>query len=150
MVAPTNLEFFETLTLALFQQLYQSFPVPIDIDPMKLAYSFLPENVEGEDGLRLFGAAEHTVAFLKREGFIEHGDMHLDDGTYVDVSLTSKGLLVMDSMPAPLSGSSTVAGEIRDLLGEVAKDGVKDGVREGAKRIITYILTSASSIMSAS
>jgi len=134
------MDLFNAFTLALFKELYDSFPSPIDVDATEIAWKLLPE-LSQEDGLRLFRAADHAVNWLVAEGFIRVGSTSMDAASeFSDVSLSSRGLAVLGSVPDAIEKKESVATQIEDLLAEAGKDVAKEEVRTGIRTLMLYII----------
>lgn len=147
MATPSNMDLFNAFTLALFKDLYESFPSPVDINATGLAMKLLPEELPNEDGMRLFRAADDAVLWLQEEGFIRIGSQSMDRGEFFQVRLTSRGLGVLDSVPSSIAGddseSKTVVGKIGDVLSEAGKDVAKDETRSAIKALMGIIWKAA-------
>lgn len=140
MAAPTNMDFFNTFTLAMFKVLLENFPSPADINATKIALDLLPEKLSDEDGLRLFTAADNSVLWLQKEGFITVGYTSLDSGSeFSDVLLTSRGLALLNSVPEVLGSKETVGTQIGDLLADAGKDMAKEEVKTGIRALMLYV-----------
>lgn len=143
MALPSNREFFDAFTLALFSRLYESFPSPTDIDARTIAYDLLPEDV-GESGRHHAKVAEDAMQWLARENFITI-DYESQDlgGEFVGVVLTSRGLALLNSIPDASNSEETVAAQIGELVEEASKDLAKEEVRRGIKSLMLYVVKAA-------
>lgn len=141
MAAPTNMELFDAFTLALFKQLYESFPTPIDIDASKIAFDLIPEDVGKEDGMRLFKVADDSVLWLQKEGLIEAGYTSMDSASeFSDVLLTSRGLAVLQSVPDDAQPGQSLASQIGDVFEEAGKDLAKDELKKVYRGLMAAVM----------
>jgi hypothetical protein len=115
-----NIDFFNRLTLTVFENLYSSFPTPVDVDVKKLAMDVIPQDAELDETWNSLQAAEDAIDFLAQEGFLTHKGTYLEGGTYMQARLTLKGLAILGS-PASLDEKRTLIDGIRSALSGGAK-----------------------------
>lgn len=125
-----NIAFFNRLTLALFEQLYRSFPTPTDLDVKTLAMAVVPEGVEFEEAWNSLQAAEDAIEFLAEEGFLTHKGSYLEGGTFLQARLTLRGLAILGSTPDSLEGRQPLIERIRKALAGGAKEAGSETVKQ--------------------
>lgn len=121
----TNLEKFNKCAAEVFSKLYEDFPVGTDINIDEFSEF---NNLDRE----IFNS---TLKFLIVEGFIRCE--HEVFGSYLSVVLTSKGFIVLNSMPEAISNKKETLG---DRLKEVLKTGKEEGVKSIIREIIKLFL----------
>lgn len=134
-----NIEYFNRLTLAVFKRLYESFPTPIELDIQKLSEEAVPLEGSEADGFDQFVAAPFTVEFLRREGFLTFDTLMVTETVFVQTCLTMRGLAVLNSTPAVLSGKEPLIVQIKGALAKGAKEASADAV----KQLMQHILSAA-------
>lgn len=125
-----NIAFFNRLTLALFEQLYGSFPTPTDLDVKALALIVIPEEAEEVEVWNSLQAAEDAIEFLAQEGFLTHKGSYLEGGTFLQARLTLKGLAILGSTPDSLEGRQPLIDRIRKALAGGAKEAASETVKQ--------------------
>jgi hypothetical protein len=102
---PPNVQEFNVITGLIFNQLYKSFPVIVDlIDRSAIAEAF---GVQGNDwaahklpsGRSFSEVLAYTTAWLAREGYIMAAGSHPSER----VTLATKGLIAMNAVPSGLN-----------------------------------------------
>ncbi len=139
MAKPDNIVFFNAFTLALFDRLYESFPVPLDVDVRAIAMSALPADAEYEQAWDALSAAQEAVVFLAEEGFLTHKGSYLEGGTFLQVRLSLKGLAILGSTPGSLEAKQTLISRARGALAA----GAKEVGSEAAKQVVQQIFAAA-------
>lgn len=141
-MAHANIDLFNRFALAVFAKLYESFPVPADLDFESLMMSVIPEDWGAKETFDALTTAREAVNFLESEGFLTVGFKPVAGGGVGRVRLTMKGLAILDSVPASLGKGESLISSI----GGVAKTGLKkaasDQVAELAKQAFTLALAS--------
>lgn len=110
-----NIKDFNKFTAMLFERLYNSFPnrVMISIEDM--------DDSADKETIRTYAS---TVEFLALEGFIRYRTATMDN-VYMDVTLTAKGLTILNKIPSTSKEKKTFI----EMIKEIAKDGSKAELR---------------------
>ena len=109
--------------MQLFADLYEAFPVPIDIEPNALASSIRSPGQEFDEAWSMLEIAGETVTFLRDEGFLTYRDRVLS-GEFGGVRLTMKGLAIL-GIPVSLKPGEPSEPMIRKIKRIAAKGGEK-------------------------
>ena len=118
-----NIEAFNALCVQLFADLYDAFPVPIDIEPNALAMAVQPDQEDYGGTWSVMEIAGETVNFLRDEGFLRYRDRVLS-GEFGGVRLTMKGLAVL-GIPVSLKPNEPREPMIQKMKRVAAKGGEK-------------------------
>jgi hypothetical protein len=139
---PDNITEFNTIAGSIFAQLYQAFPVRIDISKFAVERVM---NVDASENLpsgrSLTEVLASTIDWLIMEGYINAVDDLIPASR---VTLTKKGLSAMNAVPSgleqplgtalaqaakeqPQSGGTRIAELIGSLLGSFTKSVIGDG-----------------------
>jgi hypothetical protein len=138
---PDNITEFNTIAGSIFAQLYQAFPVRIDISKFAVERVM---NVDASEklpsGRSLTEVLASTIDWLIMEGYINAVDDLIPASR---VTLTKKGLSAMNAVPSgleqplgtalaqaakqPQSGGTRIAELIGSLLGSFTKSVIGDG-----------------------
>ena len=138
----SNIETFNCICLHLFSKLYDSFPVPIAIDPNSMGLSAIPENLDYEGAWGVMTIAVETLDFLCQEGFLTTGDSVLPR-EISDVRLTMKGLAIL-GIPISLNpdeDKKPVIDRIKNVMGK----GAEQFSSKTVKAVVSEIFKLASS-----
>lgn len=128
-----NIEQFDVLTGRVLAELYQHFPVDVDLNAW--SYRDLFTGVPIEDGWLSKEDSvffQSTVLWLGSAGYIEHGDPTSNGDVYRCV-LTAKGLEVLKAFPASLQTGPTLG----DKLVDASKGGAKEVLRGVANEALS-------------
>jgi hypothetical protein len=109
-----NIEKFEFGMTAVLDELYDSFPIPKEVNVRGLDSEFKNDgSVEDQLLLNIYG---HTVHFLKSEGYIKTNDKEVDNSIiFRKCVLTSKGLTALHKVPSTLRGEKSLIEQIHDV-----------------------------------
>lgn len=150
-----NIEIFNLICLQLFSELYESFPVPIAVDPNALALAAIPKDSSYDGTWSAMEISSEAVSFLQQEGFLTVGGRVLT-GECHDVRLTMKGLAVLGSVPVSLRPNEPrepIIAKIGRLIGKgtekVATEAVQAVVSEVFKLALSSGAVVAGGIMNA-
>jgi hypothetical protein len=127
---PQNIRAFNWLTLKIFNDLYEAFPEPSDIEGLHFVISTLFDvgNKSKEaDYLTHFTA---TMRWLKDEGFIKYQSD--DSGNFRKVLLTLRGLTVLGYTPTSLSltdRKEPIIAKIKRVLAKGSEGAASDAVK---------------------
>lgn len=119
----SGMDEFNRLTVNILNDLYETFPhyALIQTD----AYY---ENVDEEAA----SCMEGTMAFLRKENFIDIDGEGVDGRIYLAVQLTSKGLAVLDKPLESLENSPTLIERFKSAI----NGGGKLALKEAAKSLV--------------
>lgn len=144
MSVPSNIDRFNKATLLVFDTLYLSFPVPVELSASKIAMDTLPPDATFEESFTSTGPVYHTLEFLRKEGFIEYGGSTLDGTTFFQAQLTIKSLALLSQTPSILEPQVSVSEKIRSVV----KSGLKEVSSEAAKKAVEMLFSYAPSLLS--
>ena len=144
MSVPPNIDRFNKATLLVFDTLYLAFPVPIELNASKIAMDTLPPDAPFDESIQAIEPVFHTIAFLKKEGFIDYDQHTLDGTTFIEARLTSKSLTLLGQTPTALEPQHSVSDTIRTLL----KGGIKNVGAEAAKKAVELLFAHGSTALS--
>ena len=111
----TNRDDFYQCTALVFEKLYQEFPKGIDIIIDELGESLDEETIDNYFA---------SIRFLQREGFIHYQE--LDFTVFIGVSLTVKGLKILDTITA----EKTIAQHISTALSNKNPNAIQAAIQE--------------------
>lgn len=132
----TNIEFFNRMTLAVFERLYGSFPTPLDLDVKAIAMTVIPQDAGFDDTFDALQTADDAVDFLAEEGFLTHKGTYSEGGTFLQARLTLKGLAILGS-PAALK-----AGDEQSLIEHIRK-ALSGGAKEAGAEVVKQLTQKA-------
>lgn len=144
MAVPANIDRFNKVTLVVLDTLYQSFPVPIELNTAKIAMETLPENADYDESFQASEPVFWTIEFLKKEGFIEYSDSTCDGTTFVQARLTTKSLAMLGQSPSALEPQISISDKVRGVV----KGGIKEASAEAIKKVVESIFNNAPSLVS--
>lgn len=146
MSVPPNIDLFNRFSLAVFRELYLSFPVEVDLNVNDLVLSVTPTDGSYEETFDALSMGGNALDFLASEGFLTHKGSLLDCSQYHQVRLTMKGLAVLGSTPASLEKSESLISKILAVSGKGLKDAASEQVQSLAGQAFALALTAAPSI----
>lgn len=117
-----NMNAFNEATARILAKLYEGFPRRVSLKVGDLVGS-PDQNKEQTYG--------DTIIFLEREGFLRY-ETRVGNEHYNDVSLTAKGLAILNSVPASLQEKEPLGCRLTSVL----KDGSKELIRTIVEQII--------------
>ena len=128
-----NIEIFDRCTALIFAKVYESFPVPFELEPKRLAMEIQHQSTNPDDvfrkGWHLTTVMEHTIQWLGKAGYLNLGGM-TSGPIYNDVTLTPKGLETMKAVPSSLAAGEDLAPN--EHTPKPAGERIVAAVREGA------------------
>lgn len=118
MDTPENILKFNSIVAKVFELLYDDFPDPVDLGP---DHFDLTAKVEGEVVWRdeAYQTVLATVRWLHDEEYIRLAGY--SNGVCLAVTLTQKGLTVLNAIPDSLSPTETMGGKIKVALASGSK-----------------------------
>ena len=129
-VEPQSLRAFNWLTLKIFNDLYEAFPEPIDIEGLRFVISTLFDVGTKSDEANYLKHFTATMRWLKDEGFIRYQSD--DSGNFRKVLLTLRGLTVLGYTPTSLSltdRKEPIIAKIKRVLAKGAEGAASDAVK---------------------
>jgi hypothetical protein len=99
---PANISEFNTITGLVFSQLYGQFPVSVDLDQGAIASAMgavSPSTQVLQSGRQFTEVFAHSLNWLSNEGYVRSAGPL----AYEKVTLTTKGLAVLNAVPQGLS-----------------------------------------------
>jgi hypothetical protein len=140
-----NIEIFNLICLQLFSDLYETFPVPIAVDPDSLALSAIPKESSFDGTWSAREISSEAVNFLQQERFLTFGG-RVPTGEYHDVRLTMKGLAVLGSVPVSLKQNEPrepIIAKIGKLMGKGAQNVATETVQAVVSEVFRFALSSS-------
>jgi len=133
----TNIDVFDLCVADIFVRLYESFPVPIDLDFSEAPDSIFEEYESSDGAFDKLVIYEKTILWLSSAGYISFESTSYDGGH--GVVFTPKGLEIM-KLPSSLEVPGASLGE--QLMGSL-KTGALQAAGNIAKSAITQGLSIA-------
>lgn len=147
MPSDNNIAFFNQFALSLFEKLYASFPMPVDIDADNLAMGDVDPDAASAQTWTALDVAYEAVEFLAQEGFLTHKGARLTSGHFVQVRLTLKGLAILGYTPDSLDQKATLISRIRSALSGGAKEAGAETMRQLVQQAFTAALASGPALL---
>lgn len=123
---PRNIQAFNRVVALVLADLYERFPVPVDIDPTDVGTEACDGFTEDEEEIFVIisSVAEETITFLGQEGIVRCLDSGgLDEAGFHSVRLTMKGLALLGRVPAGIDApAETFGSQIRAAADRGAAD----------------------------
>ena len=124
----SNIKAFNLAVADIFALLYERFPLKITVFGVD---EFLSENIREYDKEIL----KATIEFLEKENFISYRTAKCEHGLYADLSLSLKGLSLLNKIPTEI--------QERKSNGEIIFNAIKNGsfavAREAVKQAIARL-----------
>ena len=139
----TNIDRFNITALKLFDQLYDSFPNPIDIDPKELGVTASPDDAEFIEAFKIIVYAENAVTWLVEEGFVRCESPKVGS-RFQKVRLTLKGLTVLGYLPTSVRPQDLPEPLIKRIKRSLASGAEKAGT-EAVKGLLMEVFKLAMS-----
>lgn len=139
----SNVQSFNLICLHLLSELYESFPVPIAIDPDSLGLSAIPKQLEYDASWDVTKITVETLTFLRQEGFLTAGDP-VSSGEFPDVRLTMKGLAIL-GIPVSLKVNEpqeTIINRIKRVMGKGGETIASETVQAVVSEVFKFALSS--------
>jgi hypothetical protein len=118
----SNMDDFNEATATVLAKLYEAFPQRLTFKVANL--------VEGADDNKQRNYGD-TILFLEREGFIRY-EARVTNEYFEAVSLTSKGLAILNSTPDVLKEKTPLG----NRLGSVVREGSKELIKAVVEQVI--------------
>lgn len=131
---PQNIDVFNRIVATCILQLYEKFPVPVDIDPGDVAMKAIQDDIpEGELFKILTDQSPAAIDFLAAEGFLRFREdfRTLSSRNFPQAQLTMKGLSILGAVPNAVDAGldrRTLAEQLRESVNSGAKDALKNTV----------------------
>lgn len=136
---PKNIEVFNHIVLYTLVKLYDSFPIPIDLDSDSIGLDARPDENDKHELWKSMEVSEHTLTWLQQEGFITVESRplvgHLQ---YSGVRLTLKGFTLLGYTPDSISDKKD-----KDTLIKRAKDVVSKAIEQSATDVVGKLFLAA-------
>ncbi|WP_415760312.1 hypothetical protein [Pseudomonas sp. LT1P18] len=125
----TNIERFDQLTGRIFAELYEAFPMTVDLIDEAFTDAIVVDPIESEEGLDQFMAQGEffsaTVLWLIKSGYVSfYEEASNANNMFLGCTLTAKALEALKATPSTLSGES-----IGSSLQTAAKSGMVDAIK---------------------
>lgn len=146
MSVPPNIDLFNRFCLTVFQKLYASFPVAVELDVRELMMSAIPNNRSFDETFDALHVGGEALDFLSSEGFLTHKGSFLDGSQFLQVRLSMKGLAILGSMPTSLENKESLISKILAVASKGLKDAASDQIQELASQAFTFALASTSAL----
>ena len=146
MDVPENIENFNRICIALFDKLYSTFPVPVEIDVKAIAMSAVPQDATYEDTWDVLSIGGEVINFLAEEGFLTHQGNMVDGSQCFQVRLTMKGLAILGYVPASLEKQEPLITKIQSVVRGGLKEAGGETVRHLVSQAFSFALTAGPTI----
>lgn len=126
---PRNIEIFNRVAGVVLLQLYEAFPVPVELEPVAVGTVASEGFTADQDEIfqLMIRDSAAAIEFLAHEGFLTFANWRTLEASapYPDVRLTMKGLALM-GVPNSISSekSASLGGQLRSALDSGAHDAV--------------------------
>jgi len=139
----TNIERFDQLTGRIFAELYEAFPMTVDLIDEAFTDAIVVDPIESEEGIDQFMVRGEffsaTVLWLIKSGYISlYEEASKANNMFLGCTLTAKALEALKATPSTLSGES-----IGSSLQAAAKSGMVDAIKSLANDALSKGLTLA-------
>lgn len=141
-----NIELFNLTVAEVLGECYESFPERINLSESDVAYNVIEyygdEILEKHPDFtdKLFGIASSTVHWLEQAGYIWVGGRDLND--FYQVTLSSKGLELLNLVPDALSTKESVGTSLINGVKSTGKEAILTAIKlvlsEGVKLAIKH------------
>jgi hypothetical protein len=138
MEQPKNIEIFNRVVLLTLVKLYESFPVPINVDSGKIGYEAAHDAEDVHEAFETITAvASSSISFLVEEGFLryEPSSRTMSGPDFPGARLTLKGFTLLGSVPSTVDGAIDRR-PFADQLHSVVNDGAKSSIAEFVKSLL--------------
>ncbi len=146
MATPENIETFNRICVALFDQLYSAFPVPVEIDVNAVAMSAVSQEASYEKAWDVLSVGGEVINFLAEEGFLTHKSALPGGSRFIQVRLTMKGLAVLGYVPTSLEKQEPLISKIRGVVGGGLKEAGSETVRQLVSQAFSLALAAAPAV----
>lgn len=127
-----NIDQFNYYSAVILSELYQSFPVPVDIELSK----FHKDQENQDDYFNQIVIACATARFLQDEGFIKSHKID-DYGRIAHTVLTTKGLAALSKTPDVIDANKKSIGE---RIAIIAKSATNESMKATIATLIKSVL----------
>ena len=118
-----NMKLFNELSATILSLLFQNFPVAIE---------FSIEDFQAFNTIENSDVFYDTFKFLSNENYIKF--QHQVYGGFIDVTLTSKGLSVLNAIPGSLKEKETLSQSLKHAL----KNGSEEVLSDTMKKLFAF------------
>ena len=135
----SNIQLFNLITGDLFAKLYESFPVPCEIDFASLGMNFIdPSDYDGSFAISSF--AEDTTKWLSDANYVWlESPSHM--GAKSTARLTPKGLEILRAIPASLEEKIPLGEKLIEFSKKTVADSLSDTVKLALGLGVKYLVT---------
>ncbi|WOB51238.1 hypothetical protein NYR97_07655 [Xanthomonas hydrangeae] len=131
----SNIQEFDHACALIFDRLYESFPMRIDIEASELG--FFDRNDLSNKPREILSA---TFCFLADEGYIDFARASDDKAIKTDIRLTSKGLSRLQRVPAGVQDASKpLIEQLKDAFDSIGSSTSSAAVAGATKKILSLI-----------
>ena len=127
---PRSVGLFNYFVLTLFSEMYEQFPIQMDLDPVWYSTTHSPEGLEPVDYEHRIDVLASAIDWLIREGLLRCAAKR-EDGDFVGLELTASALTAFGSTPTSLK---------LDTPEETLAEKTKRILRRGAESASTELL----------
>jgi len=139
---PRNIDVFNRIVATCMLRLYETFPVPLDLQPSNIVMQAITEEVADEEEWFsiLTEQASAAIEFLAKEGFLRYrADFRsMDSDTFPQAQLTMKGLAILGEVPVAVDESKD-----RRTLAEQLREGIHSGAEQALKNTVSTMFSAA-------
>ena len=130
----SNMDRFNLTALTLFSDLYDSFPIPKDIEAQALGATASPEEGSDVDHWKFMALSADAITWLNEEGFIRYEGLRFGS-TFRNVRLTLRGLTILGFVPSAVKTDVTPETMISKVKRTIAAGAEKAGT-EAVKAVL--------------
>lgn len=146
MSAPENIETFNRICIALFDKLYSTFPVPIEIEMNDISMSAVQQDSSDELAWDVLSMGGEVIRFLAEEGFLTYKSAPVAESQFLQVRLTMKGLAVLGYIPTSIEKAEPLISKIRRVVGGGLKEAGGETVRQLVSQVFSLALAAAPAV----
>jgi len=136
---PTHMKVFNLVALRVFDQLYDAFPMPIEIIPKSISAELDAGSAPCDEAFKLTAIADNTLRWLEAEGFLRHSSSGFEGGIFYQVQLTLKGLTVLNWVPRSVTKNEEPEAVIKKIK-RVLSAGINQADDEAVKSVLDEVL----------
>jgi hypothetical protein len=150
---PENIDAFNRVCLELLARLYDSFPRPLNIDPVAangIGFAAVPEEATPEQSWNIGTLGSDVIEWLAEENFLRYEpDPNHRAGYFWKVRLTLKGLAILGHVPTalqPAAPKETLITRIKGVLASGAATAASESIKKLVAEIFKYALAPEAAI----
>jgi hypothetical protein len=150
-----SIDRFNAVVGKIFAELYETFPVPMDLS-VEMLFDELVPGKPGTDSYKDYADSRGeffsaTVGWLVHAGYLYSTvrNQHLDDESFMQACLTAKAVECLKGLP-PSLGGKTLGKGLSEAIKNSASDSLRSLASEALTKGTTYAYSAASSFFTGS